>query len=479
MHPRSAGAQRTEPREIDYSSAIPEKWDYAEFEYGGRYTYFGGEPVWEEQTGLIGNGEDHLRSQPGVYKAIRYQTDMKTWPEDQQKYALMKRTSTQVVTTELQGKGFTYCEAQYIPLSKRVNVRPDAYTDSVLTQYQGQRLGAPRLPGRGQGCADSPNLFVIQESDPSDVNQRKVGDCWLLSAISALAHFDRAIEKLFRKTEGLESLPAADKFNMYTVTLFDLPAWQEVDIVVDERLCTLPSGQELLGAAPAASGELWVCYLEKAVAAHCGGWDKIDGGQCHHAWRLLTGCREQYCIRQSNDTGFPRFGCWAAAHEDQLRNSPKDSSNYITKVDWPSVGGGGNSDLDMDETFARMCAWQDSNFIMAAGTRGGSDSHDHDGVVDGHSYSILHVVDNAGGSDIDLIQVRNPWGHGEIKCGKWDDDGPGWGEHEEVRDAISDLIGAPAPVQADDGVFWLEKEEFFQYFDTVYLCTLDMSKFCS
>ena len=31
--------------------------------------------------------------------------------------------------------------------------------------------------------------------------------------------------------------------------------------------------------------------LEKAVAAHCGGWDKIDGGQCTHAWALLTGCQ--------------------------------------------------------------------------------------------------------------------------------------------------------------------------------------------
>ena len=28
----------------------------------------------------------------------------------------------------------------------------------------------------------------------------------------------------------------------------------------------------------ATLGELWVPYLEKAVAVHSGGWDKIDGG---------------------------------------------------------------------------------------------------------------------------------------------------------------------------------------------------------
>ena len=54
----------------------------------------------------------------------------------------------------------------------------------------------------------------------------------------------------------------------------------------------------LLGCEVSKDGELWACYLEKALAAHCGGWDKINGGQCTHAWALLTGCREQYTIRK-------------------------------------------------------------------------------------------------------------------------------------------------------------------------------------
>ena len=65
---------------------------------------------------------------------------------------------------------------------------------------------------------------------------------------------------------------------------------------MNERLATKPlatGSTGLLGCEPSQDGELWACYLEKAVAAHCGGWDKIDGGQCTHAWALLTGCKSQ------------------------------------------------------------------------------------------------------------------------------------------------------------------------------------------
>ena len=47
--------------------------------------------------------------------------------------------------------------------------------------------------------------------------------------------------------------------------------------MVDERLAAKADGSGLLGCSPSDDGELWPCYLEKAVACHCGGWDKIDG----------------------------------------------------------------------------------------------------------------------------------------------------------------------------------------------------------
>ena len=57
-----------------------------------------------------------------------------------------------------------------------------------------------------------------------------------------------------------------------------------------------------------------------------------------------------------------------------------------------------------------------------------------------------------------------------MQSGYWDDDGPGWDEHPGVKKALR-------PVQRDDGIFWMSKEEFFKYFGSSYLCAKDMSEF--
>lgn len=76
--------------------------------------------------------------------------------------------------------------------------------------------------------------------------------------------------------------------NHYTITLWDLPTWTEVDYVVDERLATDPSrnDQALLSCKLSEDAELWAVYLEKALAIHCGGWDAVTGGQV----RIVVSC---------------------------------------------------------------------------------------------------------------------------------------------------------------------------------------------
>ena len=72
-----------------------------------------------------------------------------------------------------------------------------------------------------------------------------------------------------------------------------------------------------------------------------------------------------------------------------------------------------NSLIDEAEVFERMCAWDDANFILGAGTKSGSDRNKTDGIVDGHAYSVLTCRDSVAGTEIDLIKVRNPWGRGD------------------------------------------------------------------
>uniref|UniRef100_A0A7S3U8F0 Calpain catalytic domain-containing protein n=1 Tax=Strombidinopsis acuminata TaxID=141414 RepID=A0A7S3U8F0_9SPIT len=287
-----------------------------------------------------------------------------------------------------------------------------------------------------------------------------------------MSEFDGAISALFRKTAGLYELPAQQP-TKYVVTLFDLKTWSEVDIEVDERLCVKADESALLGCLPSTDAEMWGCYLEKALAIHCGSWDELEGGHCTHAWRMLTGCKHQYTFMNYGE-GFeclgtlnPNTGEW-----EPLDNSPHKGFQGLWPTPWPEVGGGGDigESVDENDMFEKLCAWDDQNYIIACGTKAGSDSQDTDGIVDGHAYTVLTCINNAGGTDFDMIRVRNPWGKGEFKSGLWTDEGEGWTKYPEVREACK-------PVVANDGVFWVEKEEFFKYFKTIYLCAQDMSEF--
>jgi Calpain family cysteine protease len=369
-----------------------------------------------------------FKAHPKLFIAMFYPTEMLQWPVEEQQYTMIYRDGT----TGLKPKGIskkgkvTFLMHQYQPIpsfSKQDNRQlpktfRDQYTDGM--KYRGKKLvtksNPPLLPGRGMGLIDDPTLKIIGMVNPSDIAQGQCGNCWLLSGIASLADFDGAIRRLFRKTKNLDQMPFADgRPNSYTVSLYDLRTWKEVDIVVDERLPVRTDGSgRLFGAKPSKDGELWVCYLEKAMAAHCGGWDNIEGGQCTHAWALLTGNKRQYIIQRS--MADPDLFCCTARYDPENQqwaehdNSPSGGKAGIWEVPWPELGGGGDELLDEDELFARMCTWSDSNFLVAASTKGASDENTTNGVVDNHAYSVVEVLDDVAGSGIDLILVRNPWG---------------------------------------------------------------------
>jgi len=470
-------AARTEPRRIDWSCAVPEKWEYIEKEFTGSMSYKTA-PVFEEETAPIEDGLAKLKANPVDYMGFFYQSSMTEWPADQQKYTLIKRTKSGFGVQHVPGGGFTFIRAKYEALDPSTPNEPDGVTEGL--NYHGQALAAPLRPGRGVGVADVPMIKIMGDVDPNDISQGGVGDCWLLSAISAMAEFDGCVHRLFQKTEGIDEMPR-DTPNKYVITLYDVTQDDEsdpnrfkpVDIVIDETLCSNAEGSGLLGCSATITGELWAAYLEKACALHCGGWDKIDGGQCTHAWRLLTGCKRQYTFKDSG-SGWACYGAYNPNEDkwEQLANSPHDGFRGLWPMVWPEVGGGGelSSTIDKDAMFEKLCAFDDENFIMGCGTKAGSDSEDTEGIVDGHAYTILACESNVGGTDWDLVKVRNPWGKGEFTSGQWDDDGPGWDQYPAVKEVCK-------PVKADDGVFWVSKDEFFEYFHTVYLCARDMSTF--
>eukprot|EP00927_Polykrikos_kofoidii_P004661 TRINITY_DN11846_c0_g1_i1.p1 TRINITY_DN11846_c0_g1~~TRINITY_DN11846_c0_g1_i1.p1 ORF type:complete len:1073 (+),score=234.63 TRINITY_DN11846_c0_g1_i1:25-3243(+) len=457
---------------INWSTADPERWRFDVTLYNGQYSYHHGSlPEFEKINGPISAGVDLVKSSPMEFEGVIYQTSMVEWPEEQQVYRLQRRTGAKLCLEAEEDGSFTWIHAAYVPLKADVEIKRDIFTDNMT--FRGNICSNLLCPGRGHGLVDAPGVKLIGLADPKDVFQGELGDCWLLSAISAMAEYDGTITKLFSKTEGFERMPR-DESNTYTVTLFDLPTWQPVQVSVDERLCGRHNqGLGLVGTRPSPSGELWVCYIEKAVAAHCGGWDLIDGGVCTHAWRLLTGCKHQYTFSDAGE-GFRCLGTFNPneVEWEALENSPHMGFRGLWEMPWPSIGGGGYRGMTVDglSLFERMCAWHEQHFLMCCGTTDDLDESETDGLVDSHAYTILDCISNVAGTPYDLIKIRNPWGSGEFKSGRWDDDGPGWETHPEVKAFCK-------PVKEDDGIFWLEVDEFFKYFKTIYLCAMNMLEF--
>lgn len=99
------------------------------------------------------------------------------------------------------------------------------------------------------------------------------------------------------------------------------------------------------------------------------------------------------------------------------------------------------------------------------------DSHKTHGIADCHGYSILAIACNVAGTEFDLIKLRNPWGSGEFEDGRWGCDGSHWDTYPKVKQALKPTLNI------DNGVFWMDQDEFFTHFHTIYLCAKDMSEF--
>merc|ERR1712232_189072 len=173
----------------------------------------------------------------------------------------------------------------------------------------------------------------------------------------------------------------------------------------------------------------------------------------------------QYDFKNQTGNGWSCAGFYNPNEKkwEKLANSPHDSFHGRWPMVWPDESKKINDKASDNDMFEHMCQWEDKNYIMACGTKAGPDTHLTDGIVDGHAYTILSCINDAGGTQFDMIKLRNPWGKGgEFEKGQWMDGGPGWKEYPAVKQACK-------PVKADDGIFWMEKGEFFKHFETIYL----------
>ena len=167
-----------------FKDADPSKWRLRKYKFNGsaRADAMGREEVVENSS--IAKGVELFKENPGLYKAMLYQTSHLQRPESKQKYNLVHRKGTEHYRpVGVNPNGWmTMIVYDYIRLPPfKKNEFPmewrDPWTDHM--SYQGRLLHSetnkPIMPGRGMGILDKPNLKIIGDIDPSDIFQGSVG----------------------------------------------------------------------------------------------------------------------------------------------------------------------------------------------------------------------------------------------------------------------------------------------------------------
>ncbi|XP_031418486.1 calpain-2 catalytic subunit-like [Clupea harengus] len=257
----------------------------------------------------------------------------------------------------------------------------------------------------------NPQFNVGGAAKRIDICQGDLGDCWLLAAIASLTLDKDILARV---------VPKDQSFQVNYAGIFHFQFWRYgewVDVVIDDRL---PVRDGKLLFVHSAEGDFWSALLEKAYAKVSGCYESLNRGNTMEGFEDFTG---------------------GIAEKFDLSKDPP----FLYKIMKKALGLGsllGCSIYSDPDTEAKttMNLWK------------------------GHAYSVTAAeVEHLHESPVQLVRIRNPWGHTEwtgawsSKSSKWDDVRP-----EEAK----------LNVTADNGEFWMAYSDFTCQFSRLEICNL-------
>jgi len=317
---------------------------------------------------------------------------------------------------------------------------------SELAAYAAPHRNAAKRPG----AAGRPCLFN-KGPDAADVDQGSLGDCYLMSAFACAAEVPGLVESLFITREYSPR-------GRYVVRLYDANVRRWKRVVVDEWI---PTQDGAPAFAQPAGNEMWVMLLEKAFAKHCGSYENMEGGHGLWALQAITGDHVFALVRKK--------GAW-----DRLDLVNTGDRHDRRGVEFRPVSDERRGD---DDLFELLLQYHRKGSMLGASKSSRGELVDAArGVVAGHAYSVLQIVDirKITGQRVRLVQLRNPWGSTPWK-GAWSDGSAEWAKNRDIREQLYPVgaTGAGALTEtgaSDGGTFWMSWEDFVRTWDFIDVC---------
>ncbi|KAI6191798.1 Calpain-5 [Aphelenchoides bicaudatus] len=300
---------------------------------------------------------------------------------------------------------------------------------------------------------DDPQLFV-EGASPFDTIQGVLGNCWFVSACSALTHNEALIQKVIPNAAAQEW--GSDYCGIFEFCFWRFGTW--IRVVIDDLLPTKDG--KLLFARSKTNNEFWSALLEKAFAKLYGCYENLVGGQLADALQDVSGGVAEtinvskFLAEDPLHTLTDLFQLLRIAFEQQAlivsAIKPKNKEDIETSLDCGLIVG---------HAYAVTAV----RYIELDAKK--SDPSEHELTrTDSKKLFPTHLRKM-------MIRLQNPWGEKEWN-GPWSDNSVEW---EMVTEAQKRLLGITID---EDGDFWMPWDEFVAYFTDISICQLFNTTAC-
>lgn len=261
-------------------------------------------------------------------------------------------------------------------------------------------------------------LFKKELISPKYIKQGKIGDCYLITALTRVSKQPYLVKLLF-ETDKINTIlgQIEDSINLKCgiVVIYFYVFGRKTPVVIDTRI-PIKNGRPLLSKPSKNKYSAWFCLVEKAFAKLKGSFASIDGGFFSIPIYLISGY-------------YPK--------EIDVKNYPKTSTKPLIQ---------------------KIMDYQKNNCIMDASIIESNgitiDEANNVNLHTKHSYLIQKVREE---NNLHFFLLRNP------HCNKknWNAD------YSSYYPLLSEKMQQKLSLKPSSGYFWMKEEDFFKYFNKI------------